>query len=55
MATDADEAAWMRWMGAPEAFVAHFEATGEIDGRLWPIRWPVQIIRKEAGDGEEHG
>ena len=28
-------AAWMRALGASEAVVAHFEATGEIAERLW--------------------
>ena len=58
MAQGKDNAtAWMRDMGAPEAFVAHLEATGEIDGRLWPIVWPIQVVTPAQEDthGTEHG
>jgi len=51
MAQGKDNAtAWMRDMGAPEAFVAHLEATGEIDGRLWPIVWPIQVVTPAQED-----
>jgi hypothetical protein len=34
-------ASFMSITGAPESLVKHFEETGKIDGRLWPIRVPV--------------
>jgi len=49
MNEDAQVAAWLRMEGAPEAFVKHFEETGVMDGTLWPIRWPIQIIRRTDG------
>lgn len=35
---------------APEAFIRHFEETGVLDGRLWPIRLPMSFgERSEPG------
>ena len=32
----------------PREFIDHFIETGEIDGRLWPVRWPVQDVKVQG-------
>lgn len=41
--SDLDQAfvLWMRSAGVPEDVIRHFEETGILDGRLWPLRDPL--------------
>lgn len=34
----------------PREFIDHFIETGEIDGRLWPIRWPIQYVEARPSE-----